>query len=148
VSVDLHHGKAKKYSKTRKPFVPTSESTKTAMKEMALNGAKPAKIYRDLIDSAPTTAEEHKAFAPRDGRQVYNAIRNAKETRMISHHSFFNLHAIATYLNTFIRTINTFPSLRIFAVNLITVEIFREILFRDDLPTQTLSKIHRCILLL
>jgi hypothetical protein len=98
---------------------------------MALNGAKPAKIYRDLIDSAPTTAEEHKVFAPRDGRQVYNAIRNSKETRMISHHSFFNLHTIATYLNTFIQTINTFPSLRIFAVNLITVEIFREIRFRD-----------------
>jgi hypothetical protein len=106
-----------------------SESAKTAMKEMALNGAKPAKIYRDLIDSAPTTAEEHKVFAPRDGKQVYNAIRNAKEKRMISHDSFFHLHAIATYLNTFIRTMNTFPSLRIFPVNLITVEIFREILF-------------------
>jgi len=119
--------------------VKTAESTKVAIKEKALAGVQAGKIYRELVDSAPSAAEEHKVFAPRDGNQVYNAIKNVKEKALITHDQFFNLHCIATHLDNFVRTIVSFPSQRFFVASEMTVDIFHEILFRDDLPTQQMA---------
>ena len=96
------------------------------MKEMALNGAKLRfiVIWLTLLQQLlKNTKYLHLAMASKC-TMLFGTRRKRGwflTTRF--------LICIATYLNTFIRTINTFPSLRIFAVNLMNVEIFREILF-------------------
>lgn len=133
VAVDLYHGNAKKKNKTTKPFTKTAESTTIKIKELTLAGVKPGKICRDLIDSAPTVPDLHKVFAPRDMKQVYNASLHTREQMLITHDQFYNLHCIATHQDNFVQTIVSFPYLRVLAASEWMIDIFRGIIFRDDL---------------
>ena len=135
VAVDFCHGNSTTQQKKDAPFYPTAKSTQKAMKTTEIP---PKKLYRQLVNSAPSDLGRHRTNAPRDQKQVRNAQQNLRAEKRLTQDSLYNLLA-ETSATGFIKRLMVHEDAMMFCYEENLLEKFKAVIDREDLPAQCIS---------